>query len=147
MITMNKRTTNTLYPSRNNKSPFWGIYFPLILSLLICIYTGVLLFTLGSGNSLALDKWVSISLTVIAFLLFIPGILLLLILVSMILLIGKMDHYLKTGVFKLQNLIEKFSNLLLKLSRITMLPFTFLEILGQDINKKKNISIKEYVDE
>jgi hypothetical protein len=144
---MNKKTTDTLYPSRNNKSHFWGIYFPLILSFLICIYMGSLLFNLGSGNPLALDKWVNISLTVITFLLFIPGILLLFLLVSIILLIGKMDHYLKTGLFKLQNPIEKISTLFLSLSRISIMPFTFTDILGQDVNKKKNISNKEYLDE
>lgn len=136
---MNKKEIGKIPLSNKHRSSFWRIFFPLILIFLICIFFAALLFNRTTGDPLVLNKWVNISLIIIAFLLFIPGILSLLIILFIIAVLGKIEPVLKMQLFKLQFLIENITRIFLTISRITLVPFTLLEILRKNKQKDERI--------
>ena len=103
------------------------IILPLFGFIFIVIITAVLLFSQISTGQQSLLNWVNISIIIVSLLLFIPGLLLLILILGLITVMNKSRQSLFSGLRKIQQYVFKTSKILTNIVNIILKPIFFLE--------------------
>ena len=118
---------NSPSQKENQKSAIQMVILPLIGFILLVIIIFILILKQISVDQLSTLNWLNISLITISVFLFIPGIILLVLILGSIKAIDKSRHPIETGLWKLRHYIFIISKILVDITKIIVKPFIYLE--------------------